>query len=103
MRSCAVSADRAQTAGCLPRRASETGSCACGSRATRDSRSSSTNTSRYATHRCFRARELPQMDFVYLPHPRAISWLCWRKPGKTDQTFASTALHSISFAFAARF
>ena len=31
--------------------------------------------------------ERPQMDFVYLPHPRAISWLCWRKPGKTDQTF----------------
>ena len=28
-----------------------------------------------------------QMDFVYLPHPRAITWFCWRKPGKSDQAF----------------
>ena len=42
------------------------------------------------------------MDFVYLPHPRAISWLCWRKPGKTDQTFAMMCLpfiHNCTSAF----
>ena len=33
--------------------------------------------------------EIVQFDFVYLPHPRAVTWFTWRNPGKTNQRYAN--------------